>query len=60
MICYKFWRAWLFFADSVVILVFLGKWIWVLPEDEQKLSVREFDIAQRVKPEKHIQEINLE
>ena len=43
MICYEFWRAWLFFADGVATLVFLGKWIWVLPKDKQKLSVGEFD-----------------
>ena len=39
MICYEFWRAWSFFADGVATLVFLGKWILVLLEDEQKLSV---------------------
>ena len=43
MICYEFWKTWLFFADGVATLVFLGKWIWVLPEDEQKLNVGEFD-----------------
>ena len=43
MIWHEFWRAWLFFADGVATLVFLGKWIWVLPEDKQKLSVGEFD-----------------
>jgi hypothetical protein len=43
MICYEFWRAWLFFVDSDATLELLEKWIWVLPEDEQKLSVGEFD-----------------
>ena len=43
MVFYEFWKAWLFFADDVATLVFLGKRIWVLPEDEQKLSVGEFD-----------------
>ena len=39
----EFWRAWLSSTDGVATLVFLGKWIWVLPENEQKLSVGEFD-----------------
>ena len=39
MIYYKFWRAWFFFPDGILMLVFyfilfyfLGKWMCVLPE----------------------------